>query len=219
MNIRKSIDYSAMFTALDALMAKDLSQMELYCEIGRVVSDRPEKGAAVAAAEYLKRAYPDVPGFSPRNVRRMRDFYRTYKTSPSLLHAALRIGWTQNGVILEADLSLSEKEWYIQAVRRFGWSKLELLRQIEERAHEHMLLDNNDVSCYNKNKIAAFPTFDNQSFIAQQLRPLPHNLFWNAVFSIPPILSRCNIIVAISQIYMQIAICIGLNKAIYHVRC
>ncbi len=34
MNVRKPVDYSTMFTALDALMAASLPQLELYCEIG-----------------------------------------------------------------------------------------------------------------------------------------------------------------------------------------
>ena len=50
MNIRKPTDYTAMFAALDALMAAQLPQMELYREIGRLVSRRSEKGAAVAAS-------------------------------------------------------------------------------------------------------------------------------------------------------------------------
>ena len=58
MNIRKPADYVTMFTTLDTLMAAQLPQMELYCEIGRVVSGRAEKGAAVAASEYLKRPIP-----------------------------------------------------------------------------------------------------------------------------------------------------------------
>ena len=82
MNVRKPIDYSAMFAALDTLMAADLPQMDLYCEIGRLVSGRPEKGAAVAAAEYLTCTYPGVSGFSPRNLRRMREFYRAYENAP-----------------------------------------------------------------------------------------------------------------------------------------
>ncbi len=65
MNVKKPTDYSGLFAALDTLMAANLPQMELYCEIGRLVSGRPEKGAAVAAAEYLHSAYPDLPGFSP----------------------------------------------------------------------------------------------------------------------------------------------------------
>ena len=69
MNIRKETDYSTMFAALDAAVAAQLPQMELYCEIGRVVSSRAEKGAAVAASEYLQATYPAAEGFSPRNVR------------------------------------------------------------------------------------------------------------------------------------------------------
>ena len=65
MNIRKPTDYTTLFTALDAAVAAQLPQMELYCEIGRVVSGRGEKGAAVAASEYLQAAYPAADGFSP----------------------------------------------------------------------------------------------------------------------------------------------------------
>ena len=85
MNIRKPTDYSTLFSELDKLMATQLPQMELYCEIGRLVSGRAEKGAAVAASEYLKMTCPDVEGFSPRNLRRMRAFYAAYEKSPEIM--------------------------------------------------------------------------------------------------------------------------------------
>ena len=85
MNIRKPTDYTAMFTTLDTLMAAQLPQMELYCEIGKAVCAHSEKGAAVAAAEFIKEQYPDMTGFSPRNVRRMRDFWQLYSGTPELL--------------------------------------------------------------------------------------------------------------------------------------
>ena len=34
MNIRKPIDYSILFSEIDKLVAEQLPQMELYCEIG-----------------------------------------------------------------------------------------------------------------------------------------------------------------------------------------
>ena len=85
MNIRKPTDYSTLFSELDKLMATQLPQMELYCEIGRMVSGRAEKGAAVAASEYLQATYPAAEGFSPRNVRRMRTFYAAYEESPEIM--------------------------------------------------------------------------------------------------------------------------------------
>ena len=148
MNIRKPTDYSTMFAALDELVAADLPQVKLYRGIGRLVSSRPEKGAAVAAAEYLHSVYPDVPGFSPRNLRRMRDFYRTYESDPELMAAAMTIGWTQNIVILESELTLQETAWYIHAVQQFGWSKLKLAEQIASDAHQEIIIDLAEKVCY-----------------------------------------------------------------------
>ena len=149
MNIRKPIDYSAMFAELDALMAAKLTQMKLYCEIGRLVSGRPEKGAAVAAAEYLQSRYPEASGFSPRNVRRMRDFYRLYKNSPQLMEQALRLNWTQNVVVMEANLSMEQRAWYLRACGEYKWSKSELQSQIDGSAHLEVSLDGSPKSCYN----------------------------------------------------------------------
>lgn len=140
MNIRKIIDYSEMYTALDTAMAAELSQVELYSAIGKTVSARSEKGAAVAAAEYLRSHYPDVSGFSPRNLRRMRDFYRTYENHPAMLSLAMQIGWTQNVVILEADLTMELREWYLKATKQFEWSKAELTEKIVANAHEEIVL-------------------------------------------------------------------------------
>lgn len=77
MNIRNPVDYSVMYTGLDQAVGRSLPQMKLYLEIGKLVNARTEKGAAVAAAEYLTAKYPNISGFSPRNLRRMRDFFRT----------------------------------------------------------------------------------------------------------------------------------------------
>ncbi len=140
MNIRKPVDYSALFTALDTLMAASLPQVELYCEIGRLVCARPEKGAAVAAAEYLSKAYTDAAGFSPRNLRRMREFFRAYADSPEVLEQAMEIGWTQNVVILESCQTLEERLWYIQAVRRHNWTKAELTEQIHNETYQKRVL-------------------------------------------------------------------------------
>ena len=148
MNIRKNIDYSAMFASMDMAMATVMSQMDLYCKLGALICSRSEKGAAVAAAEYLKSRYQDASGFSPRNLRRMRDFYRMYGGEPDLLKLAMEISWTHNVVILEAELNLEERRWYLRAVGQFGWSKAELQRKIDSNAHLEIQLDELEIQCY-----------------------------------------------------------------------
>ena len=151
MNVRKNIDYSEMYKELDMLMAKELPQMELYCGIGKAVCRRTEKGAAVMASEYLNKCYPDVKGFSPRSLRRMRYFYRTYENQPALLSRAMNLGWIQNVVIMEADMTMDLREWYMKAAKQFGWSKTELIAMIASEVHLQIALDDEEKTCDNRN--------------------------------------------------------------------
>ena len=152
MNIRKPTDYATMFAALDAAVAAQLPQTELYCEIGRLVSGRAEKGAAVAASEYLQATYPTAEGFSPRNVRRMRAFYAAYNESPEIMRLAMGLGWTRNVAILEGCGSSEERAWYIRAALRLGWKKAKLLESIKTQAWRNSSLDAQAVSCYTEEK-------------------------------------------------------------------
>ena len=177
MNIRKPTDYTTLFAALDAAVAAQLPQMELYCEMGRVVSGRGEKGAAVAASEYLQAAYPAADGFSPRNLRRMRDFYRMYGDTPELLAEAMRLNWTQNVVIMEAGLTMDESCWYIRKTAESGLSKTELLRRIERAEHSEIALGESVDTCYTvendefseKNRYEEYPVY-----LPRQYLPQPH---------------------------------------------
>ena len=148
MNTRKPTDYSAMYGMMDQLMGAELPQMELYFEIGRAVCARPEKGAAVMAAEYLQENYPEAKGFSPRNLRRMREFYRAYADNPELLALALKLGWTQNVAILESCEGSRERAWYLRAALEHRWTKAELMEQIQAGVWLHSALDEQPGSCY-----------------------------------------------------------------------
>ena len=150
MNIRKDIDYSTMYARIKDAMQADMSQMVRYFAIGQAVAERPEKGAAVAAAEYIQKNWPDAKGYSPRNLRRKRELYRVYGDCPEAITLAEQIGWTQNVVILEADLDMQKRLWYMRAARQFGWSKLELIEMIGNAAHMEIVLSNGLEVCDNK---------------------------------------------------------------------
>ena len=150
MNVKRNTDYSELYQGIDTALAASLPQMGLYWELGRLVAAQMEKGATVAAASYLQTQQPGEKGFSARSVRRMREFYLAYESRPEIADEAMKIGWTQNIVILEADLTLDERAWYIRAVSRFSWSKLALMEKIKKRAHEQVDLDTETELCYPK---------------------------------------------------------------------
>ncbi len=152
MNVRKPVDYGTMHRELTAILAQNLPQMDEVYAIGKAISQRPEKGAAVAAAEFLQANFPDRTGFSPRNVRRMRDFYRTYENDQTLLRLAMKIGWTLNVVIMEAELTREIRKWYLEQARERQWSKAVLLEKLASAAHLEKLLDADADTCYTGKK-------------------------------------------------------------------
>ena len=134
MNVRKSVDYSTMYWELTTILAQNLPQMDEIYAIGKAISRRAEKGAAVAAAEFLRANFPDRTGFSPRNVRRMRDFYKVYENDQTLLRLTMKIGWTLNVVIMEAELTRDVRKWYLEQARHRGWTKAELQAALHTEA-------------------------------------------------------------------------------------
>ncbi len=148
MNVRKPVDYGTMYRELTAILTQNLLQMDEVYAIGKAISQRPEKGAAVAAAEFLRANFPDRTGFSPRNVRRMRVFCKTYENDQTLLRLAMKIGWTLNVVIMEAELTRDVRKWYLEQARVQYWSKAVLLEKLASAAHLEKPLDVETDTCY-----------------------------------------------------------------------
>ena len=147
MNIKKPVDYSTMYRELTTIPAKNLPQMIEIHAIGKVISQRPEKGAAVAAAEFLQANFPDRTGFSPRNVRQIRDFYKTYENGQTRLRLAMKIGWTLNVVIMEAELTSVQRISCLQRAAAERLSKKKLLEIILNDAFAEKPIDEPDEIC------------------------------------------------------------------------
>lgn len=167
MNIRKNVDYSEMYDALDKAVKSGCEQMQMYARIGNIVNAREEKGAAVAAAEHLQERYPDIPGFSPRNLRRMRELWRTYGQDAEALNLAMQIGWTQNVVILEAELTMQERAWYLREVAAHDWSKKVLVENILNAIHLNVVLDDSTYPCYTDKENTASVSYDEENGICR----------------------------------------------------
>ena len=147
-NIRKQIDYSELYRTLDKLVKLGLTDTELCYKIGQAICVRSEKGTAVVGAEYLREHYPNRTGYSPRNLRRIRDFCHAYKNEPGSAQLALQIGWTLNVIILEGCNSAVERAWCLENTLRRSWKKAILLDMIKGQAWPKNSLDEQRDSCY-----------------------------------------------------------------------
>lgn len=114
----------------------DAELMALYAEIGMCICEQGEKAYVMHLAQTLAEQFPLYKGFSPRNLRRMRDFYRTYENSPALMMRAQSLNWTQNTVILECCETDEQRAFYICLAAKQNLSKLALMKVIESGTFE-----------------------------------------------------------------------------------
>jgi predicted nuclease of restriction endonuclease-like (RecB) superfamily len=121
---------------LRAWLAVNGELVLLYWQIGRDILDRQERerwGARVIdrLAVDLKRSFPDMKGFSPRNLKYMRAFAEAWPEEPIVQAVLAQITWYHNVAILEKLTTSEDLIWYAKATIQNGWSRNVLVHQIE----------------------------------------------------------------------------------------
>jgi predicted nuclease of restriction endonuclease-like (RecB) superfamily len=135
--------YNSQYEALKTL---NKALIALYWEIGKeIYNQQKEKGWGKSIVEVLskelQKEFPDIKGFSARNLWRMRDFYVTYYENEILPPLVAEISWTKNIVIMEKCKDVLEREFYIKMTKRYGWTKNVLINNLENKAYEKYLLN------------------------------------------------------------------------------
>lgn len=108
----------------------------LYSLVGKCICRQGEKSFVAHLAILLAEQLPQCGGFSMRNLRRMRDFYRTYENQPDLMQKAQALGWTQNTVILDCCETDEQRSFYMELAARNKLSKLALMKAIASETFE-----------------------------------------------------------------------------------
>lgn len=108
----------------------------LYWEIGRDILTRQEKlgwGAKVIdqLSGDLKQAFPEMKGFSARNLKYMRAFAEAWPDRPIVQEALAQIPWYHNLALLEKLKDRDQRRWYAGEIVEHGWSRNVLVAQIE----------------------------------------------------------------------------------------
>ena len=159
-------DYTAVLARLKqriaaaqtrSALAVNRELIALYWHVGATIVQRQTAagwGNAVVErlAHDLRRAFPDIEGFSPRNIWRMRAFFLAWSVAPEKLtqpvsesgarpvakklpQAVSEIPWGHNIVLLQQFERPEERLWYAEQTRAQGWSRAALQAQIAKKAH------------------------------------------------------------------------------------
>lgn len=156
---------------IKAALAVNNELILLYWQIGREVLHRQQQegwGTKVIErlAIDLKREFPDMAGFSVRNLKYMRTFAEAYPDEEIVQRVAAQIPWRHNQALLEKLKSYEQRIWYAQKSLENGWSRDILVIQIESDLYTRQ-----GGAITNFNRTLPSP----QSDFAQQLMKDPYN--------------------------------------------
>lgn len=112
----------------------------LYWSVGREILLRQAQenwGTKVIdrLADDLKRAFPSMKGFSPRNLKYMRALAEAWPDEQFVQQAVAQIPWGHNVRILDYVKDAAQRECYVRATIEHGWSRNVLIHQIESGFH------------------------------------------------------------------------------------
>ena len=110
----------------------------LYWRIGQDILTRQQEqgwGARIIdrLATDLKVSFPEMKGFSPRNLKYMRAFAEAWPDEVFVQGVLAQTTWYHNLTVIEKVKSPIEREWYIRKTIEHGWSRNILVHQIESR--------------------------------------------------------------------------------------
>jgi predicted nuclease of restriction endonuclease-like (RecB) superfamily len=126
---------------LRTVIAANSAMIRLYWEIGRGILEKQGLegwGAKVIdrLSVDLKKAFPDMSGFSPRNLKYMRKFAEAWPDFAIVQAPLAQITWYHNIALLEKLENDKERLWYASKTLENGWSRNVLAFQIESELHK-----------------------------------------------------------------------------------
>lgn len=130
----------------NAVRSVDYCRVQMYWQIGRRIFEEEQQGKNRAdygaylikrIAEKLESEYGS--GFSERQIKFCRQFYRLYPIGNALRS---QLNWTQYRMLIQID-DPDKREYYELEAANNSWTGRELERQINSHLFERLLLSNN----------------------------------------------------------------------------
>jgi len=124
-----------------ASLAVNRELVLLYWQIGRDILARQAEqgwGAKVVdrLAHDLRAAFPEMKGFSPRNLKYMRAFAEAWPDAEFVQEVLARLPWYHQLALLDKLNDAETRRWYAAKAIENNWSRNVLVMRIETRLHE-----------------------------------------------------------------------------------
>lgn len=123
-----------------AVLSVNRELIQLYWQIGReILRCQREEGWGAKVVERLAKdlraEFPEMEGFSSRNLKYMRAFAVVYSEAEFVQQVVAQIPWGHNLLLLNKLRQPELREWYARKTLEHGWSRAVLSAQIQTKAH------------------------------------------------------------------------------------
>lgn len=136
--IFENIKQEVIISQYRAMQLVNAELIYMYWHIGKIISNNIKWGNKFVdnLAIDLKNEFPNIQGFSSRNLRNMRKFYDAYSDFEFVQSMTAQITWTHNVLLLDKIKDAQIRKWYINETVTNGWSVKMLEMQIESKLYE-----------------------------------------------------------------------------------
>jgi len=125
---------------LRVVLASNAAMVSLYWDIGQRILEKQNShgwGAKIIdrLATDLREIFPEMKGFSPRNLKYMRAFALAWPDRQIVQEVLAQLTWYHNLALLEKLKTPKDWLWYAHKAFEHGWSRNILAIQIDTKAH------------------------------------------------------------------------------------
>lgn len=136
-NLKKQIHHER----IKAVLSANASMVLMYWEIGKAILEQQQtEGWGTKVIDRmsfdLKEEFPEMSGFSPRNLKYMRKFAEAWPDIEIVQRTVAQIPWRSNITLLDKIKEPELRLWYAQKTLEHGFGKDMLVFQIETKLHQ-----------------------------------------------------------------------------------
>lgn len=145
LNFKNEITARIRSAQYEALKAVNKEMIALYWEVGKRITEQQTalgwgKSVVENPSRDIQKEFPGIQGFGVRNMWDMARFYAEYQSNEILQPLVAEISWSKHIVILTKCKETRQRQFYILATKKYGWTKDVLINKIEAKTYENYLL-------------------------------------------------------------------------------
>ncbi len=126
-----------------AVLGANVEMIKLYWNIGNIIIDNSSWGNKFIdnLAKDIKLEFPDVTGYSVRNLKYMKKFAETFSDFEIVQTLYAQLTWSHNKTLLDKLNDKCQIEWYAKMTIENGWSINVLEHQIAVSLYQRQVIN------------------------------------------------------------------------------